>query len=248
MLKVSEFLKFIRSAYGYYWFGTFGQKASQALFNEKKKQYPNQYKASDFSSQIANPKPCYDCAGLVKSPFVYPKYNAAYDLGATGIYNKCKNKGDLKSESQLKPGYLVFKGNAKTKSHVAVYLGNGKIKEAKGHAYGIVESSLDLSKYKFWAEYYAVDYSEYDSDPAPAPAPDSNIYQVTTRYDPLMLRSYASTGAPILQKLKKGCKVIYQGEEKIVSGSTWLKVKYNSVIGWACKHEAGRNYDYLTKA
>lgn len=244
MLKVSDYLKFIRSAYGYYWFGTFGQKASQALFNEKKKQYPNQYKASDFPSQIANPKPCYDCAGLVKSPFVYPKYNAAYDLGATGIYNKCKNKGDLKSESQLKPGYLVFKGNAKTKSHVAVYLGNGKIKEAKGHAYGIVESSLDLSKYKFWAEYYAVDYSEAPAAPVEE-LKTGDILIVSIKYNSsyLSLRAYASTSAPTLKKMKKGTKVTYLGER---SGS-WLKVSCGNLIGWACQHESGKDYDYLTK-
>lgn len=245
-MLVSDYKTFIDGAYGYYWMGTIGQMASWSLYYDLKKDYPKYYTASDFSKQIANPKPCYDCAGLVKSPFVYPKYNASYDKGATGIYNACNKKGKLSSESQLKPYYLVFKGNDKTKTHVAVYLGNGKIKEAKGHAYGVVISNLDLSKYKYWAEYYAVDYS--DSVPTPEPVlKEGDILTVTTKYTELMLRAYASTSAPILQRLKKGSKVVYQGKETDNSVGHWLMIKYNNVIGWACSKENKKDYNYLTK-
>lgn len=244
-MKVSAYLDFINSAYGYYWFGCIGQKSSWALFYDRKKAYPSAYKnVEDYRKQIENPKPCYDCAGMVKSPFVYPKYNSAYDLGATGIYGKCTKKGDLTSEKQLKPGYLVFKGNSKTKTHVAVYLGNGKIKEAKGHAYGIVISNLDLSKYKYWAEYYAVDYTESSDDNS---LKEGDILVVTTKYTALMMRAYASTSAPILQRLKKGSKVLYQGKETDNSVGHWLMVKYNNVIGWACSKENKKDYNYLTK-
>ena len=50
-----EFASYCKSKEGcYYWFGTFGQKASRALYQEKKKQYPKYYTASDFEKQIAN--------------------------------------------------------------------------------------------------------------------------------------------------------------------------------------------------
>ena len=63
-----DFASYCKSKAGcYYWFGTFGQKASKALYLEKKKQYPKYYTASDFEKQIANPKQCFDCAGLIKS-------------------------------------------------------------------------------------------------------------------------------------------------------------------------------------
>ena len=242
-MKVKDYLAFINSAYGYYWFGTIGQKASWSLYYDRKKAYPSQYTATDFKEQIANPKPCYDCAGLVKSPFVYPKYNSAYDLGATGIYGKCTVKGELSAESQLKPGYLVFKGNKSTKSHVAVYIGNGQIKEAKGHAYGIVISKLDLTKYKFWAQYYAIDYS----DDLEEGLKKGDTLKVTTLYTDLMLRAYASTSAPVLQRLKKGYRVIYQGDESNDKTGHWLKVSYGSIIGWACSQEKTKDYPYLTK-
>ena len=126
-MKASEFISWARSQMGsYYWYGTFGQKASYKLYDEKKVQYPKYYTADDFSEQIKNPKPCFDCAGLVKSKWVYPKYNAADDLGATGIYGKCSIKGLLELD-KLIPGMLVFKGNDKTKTHVGIYAGNGKM-------------------------------------------------------------------------------------------------------------------------
>ena len=233
-ISVSQFLEFINKAYGYYWFGTFGQMASLALYEEKKKQYPSSYTASDFKSQIANPKPCYDCAGLVKSLFVYPKYNAAYDLGATGIYGKCTVKGSLSSEAQLKPGYLVFKGNDKTKNHVGVYLGNGKVKEAKGHAYGVITSNLNDNNWKYWAEYYAVDYSE---QPKPEPIPDNTVnvseypveLEVNTKFDDLMLREGPGTNYPIICRMKKGSRVIWSGDYKV----DWYKVNFKTMTGYA---------------
>ena len=236
MKKVNDYLSFIKKQVGnYYWMGTFGQKASWALYNDRKKAYPRYYTASDFASfasQIANPKPCFDCAGLVKSPFVYPKYNAKDDLGASGIYGKCKVKGALKSSNQLKPGYLVFKGNDKTKTHVGVYIGNNKVIEAKGHDYGVVESKFS-SAWKYYAEYYNVDYSE-EVKPTPVPVPDpelkmGDILTVNTKIDPLRLRMGPSLSAPIVCLMKKGSKVVYLGEE---SGD-WLKVRYKTMIGYA---------------
>lgn len=229
--KVNEFLSFIKKQVGsYYWYGTFGQKASWALYNDRKKAYPRYYTASDFASQIAQPKPCFDCAGLVKSLWVYPKYNPSDDLGASGIYGKCKVKGALRSSTQLKPGYLVFKGNDKTKTHVGIYIGSDKVIEAKGHAYGVIESKFS-SVWKYYAEYYNVDYSE-EVKPVPVPDPElkaGDILIVNTKIDPLRLRMGSSISAPIVCRMKKGSKVTYLGEEV----GEWLKVRYKTMIGYA---------------
>ena len=53
--------------------------------------------------------------------WVYPKYNAADDLGATGIYGKCTVKGAFVDLKQLKPGYLLFKGVDLVRADDAVY-------------------------------------------------------------------------------------------------------------------------------
>ena len=70
---------------------------------------------------------------------------------------------------------------------------------------------------------------------------------VSTKYTELMLRAYASTSAPILQRMKKGWKVTYMGEESDNATGHWLKVRCNTIVGWACSKETGRDYEYLTK-
>lgn len=241
-----EFVSYAKSKVGcYYWFGTFGQKASKALYAEKKAQYPKYYTASDFSKQIANPKQVFDCAGLVKSIILLKKYVPADDLGATGIYSKCKVKGTISNINALKVGTLLFKGSDKQKTHVGIYLGSGKIAEAKGHAYGVIESSYN-STWKYWAEYYAVDYSGAELKPD-EPLKTGDLMIVSTKYTELMLRSHASTSAPILQRMKKGSKVTYMGEKTNNGTGQWLMVKFNNVVGWACSKESWKDYYYLTK-
>ena len=234
MMKVSEYLKFIKAQVNnYYWYGTIGQTASVQLYNDRKAAYPKQYTANDYKDQIAHPKPCFDCAGLVKSPFVYPKYNAADDLGATGLYGKCTVKGAL-DKNILKPGYLVFKGNSKTKSLVGVYIGNDEVIEAKGHAYGVICSKLSENNWSYYAEYYNIDYDE--ATPEPAPDPDTEPYcehlmTVDTQTDPLRLREGPGTDYPVLYRMPKGSQVVWHG----VKSGDWLKVLYRNQWGWAHK-------------
>lgn len=223
-----EFAKYCHSKVGcYYWFGTFGQMASLSLYNDRKKAYPKYYTATDFKKQIANPKQVFDCAGLPKSIILLKKYIPSDDLGATGIYGKCKKKGSIKDIKSLKIGTLLFKGNDKTKTHVGVYQGNGIITEAKGHAYGVIESKYN-STWKYWAEYYAVDYIEAAPVPDPVPEKPSNEYKVNTKSDPLMLRTGPGLQFSIMAKMKKGSIVKF-----ISSSGSWYKVQYKTMIGYA---------------
>ena len=231
-----EFANYCKSKVGCpYWFGTFGQKATQALYNEKKSQYPNYYTASDFPAQIKAGKQVFDCAGLVKSILILNKYNSKDDLGATGIYSKCSKKGAVSKVSDLKVGTLLFKGTDKQKTHVGVYIGDNKIVEAKGHAYGVVTSSYS-STFKFWAEYYGVDYSEQATqteDPKPADSCGDKYKTMTinTKYDDLMLRSGPATTYPVMAKMPKGSTVTYLGHAE----GDWYIVKYRTYIGYANK-------------
>ena len=192
-----------------------------------------------------------------------PKNNCAAGCGY--LYDYLKAKRYTSSIRNVKPGDIVFFKSGSKCSHVGICekVSGGKIITIEGNKDNMVKRVTHNISSNIYFGVMSPDYASLDkaeapaSDPAPvkpepivpAPAaPKTYEMKVTTRYDYLMLRAYASTSAPVLQKLKKGKTVIFQGEEKIVSGSTWLKVKYNSIIGWACKHEAGKNYDYLTKA
>ena len=161
-----------------YWYGTFGQKGSKKLYDEKKKQYPKQYTAKDYPAQYG--KRVHDCAGLIKgaywseTPTSAPKYDAKTDYGATAMYNHCTKKGQIASFDKV-DGRLVFKGNDKTKTHVGVYVG-GYVIEAKGHAYGVVKTKFNAKSWQYWGqsnlfEEKAGEKPKEDPIPTPAPAP-----------------------------------------------------------------------------
>ena len=144
-----------------YWYGTYGQTATSALLTKMKAQYPSQYTASDFSSQIG--KRVHDCSGLIKgylwssSATGTPVYKAAQDKSAAGMYAEAVTKGKIATFDKV-AGRLLFKGTSASKiSHVGVYGGDGYVYEAKGHAYGVVRTTYSASDWKFWAQHVDIE-------------------------------------------------------------------------------------------
>lgn len=144
-----------------YWYGTFGQKASQSLYEYKKKQYPGYYKAKDFAAQIEEGKKVHDCIGLIKgymwttSPGdCKPVYrsNGFEDMSANGFYRHCKRKGPIATMPDI-PGIAVFMNG-----HVGVYVGGGEVIEARGHRYGVVRTKLSERKWRNWAFIEEIQY------------------------------------------------------------------------------------------
>ena len=142
-----------------YWYGTFGQISSPSLLANKKRQYPKFYTASDFSKQM-NMK-VHDCIGLIKG-YMWsknpedpkPVYCDGFpDVSADMQYNRSKRKGERISTIPEIPGILVF-----MKSHVGVYIGNGEVIEARGHAYGVVKTKLSRRPWKRWAYIDEIQY------------------------------------------------------------------------------------------
>lgn len=139
-----------------YWYGTFGQIGTAALYSSKKAQYPSYYAAKDFPNQYG--KRVHDCVGLIKgylwsdSAASVPKYNAAQDKSAQGMYSASKEKGSITSFPKRK-GQLLYKGKtASSIIHVGIYDGEGYVYEAKGHAYGVVKTLYKASEWQYWSQ------------------------------------------------------------------------------------------------
>ena len=172
-----------------YWFGTFGTVASASLYKSKCNQYPNQYPPKKFTKESFTKQygqKVHDCAGLIKGAIwsdsfddPNPSYKASEDYGANKFFTNATKNGTMDSFIDM-PGILVFKGTDKSKSHVGVYIGNGKVIEAKGHSYGVVESSV--SGFKYWAQCNLIVYENAAPapapDPKPEPKPEPNTYTV----------------------------------------------------------------------
>lgn len=154
-----------------YWYATFGNTSSVALYNTKKKQYPKQYQWECPADQLN--KRVHDCVGLIKgylwseTPASPPKYNAKQDVSANGMLQACKEKGAISTMPDV-PGVLVF-----LPGHVGVYIGGGYVIEAKGHAYGVVKTKLEGRGWKNWGKCPWIDYAQtptvqsIDSSPTP---------------------------------------------------------------------------------
>lgn len=143
-----------------YWWGTFGQTASASLYSQKKAQYPSYYTATDFSGQYG--QRVHDCVGLMKgyrwsdTPTSLPSYVAAQDVAVGGLYNQCGSRGTI-SSMPMEPGVCVFMSDM---SHVGVYIGDGYVVEARGHAYGVVKTALSGRGWGCWGK---PDWISYDT-------------------------------------------------------------------------------------
>lgn len=140
-----------------YWFGTFGNIASQALLDYKREQYPTYYPdpgSPDFTTQFG--QRVHDCVGLIKgyrwsdTSTSAPQYVISEDVDVRGLYTQCNRmRGNvdfaITSTVHLE-GMLVFDA---AMTHVGVYIGNGKIIEAQGHAYGVVQNNAYDRRAKF---------------------------------------------------------------------------------------------------
>lgn len=143
-----------------YWWGCFGQLASAALYEQKKKQYPAWYTAADFSTQYG--QKVHDCVGLIKgyrwcdTPDSFPKYSMVQDVAVRGLYDQCNKRGDIGAMPE-KPGVCVF---MKDMGHVGVYIGCGEVVEAMGHAYGVVKTKLAGRGWAYWGMPVWISYEE----------------------------------------------------------------------------------------
>lgn len=150
-----------------YWYATFGNTSTRALYDVKKKQYPKQYQWPCPADQLG--KRVHDCVGLIKgylwseTPTSPPKYNAAQDVSANGMLQRCKEKGAIGTMPEL-PGVLVF-----LPGHVGVYIGNGCVIEAKGHAYGVVKTKLAGRGWKNWGKCPWITYAQPAAPTKPTP-------------------------------------------------------------------------------
>lgn len=135
-----------------YWYGTFGQAANAGLLAEKRQQYPGYYTAGDFSAQFG--QKVHDCVGLIKgylwcdTPDSEPIYKAAQDVAVSGLYMVCPESGSIDTMPDI-PGVCVF---MRDMSHVGVYVGDGYVVEATGHARGVVKTKLAGRGWGLWGK------------------------------------------------------------------------------------------------
>lgn len=167
-----------------YWYGTFGQIATDKLLAEKAAQYPKQYSAKRISKAKAEHlgNKVHDCYGLYKgflrsaSPLDPAVYDKKYDISADTAYNRATEKGTIDTLPEIE-GIGLWK-----KGHFGVYIGGGREIEARGFDYGVLEDSVANTKFTHWFKLPEIEYVDEDTqiphEDAPVSAPSDSSVEV----------------------------------------------------------------------
>lgn len=176
--QLAEYCKRVYAAGWVYWYGTYGKKCSQSLYESKKKQYPSHYGSSrtkGYMRDIAEGKWCADCVGMIKSFFwkngditAEPKYatNNCPDVSANGMIKLCPETGKIDTIPDV-PGLVVWKDG-----HIGVYVGNGYTVEMKGFDYDCRRNKVKDGPWTKWGRLPSSMIS-YDGDKAPDTTDDA---------------------------------------------------------------------------
>lgn len=146
-----------------YWWGTSGQISTETLLNSLKKLYPDTYAKPMYANapQQLGQK-VHDCMGLIEgyfwseNPDAPAKYNSNgfTDTTADRLYAAATEKGDISTIPEI-PGLAVH-----TNGHIGVYIGNGQVIDAYGHAKGVIQSPLKRTNkpWKHWLKIPGLEY------------------------------------------------------------------------------------------
>lgn len=157
-----------------YIYATFGQILTERKLSEVRRLYPErmsekryQYARDHYVGKRTN-----DCYGLVKrykwsggdaeNPSLddIPIYDGKTDVNANAAYSKATVKGKISTIPEVR-GLIVWKSG-----HVGVYLGGGRVAEARGFDFGTVITKLSDRPWTNWFQEVGI---SYEKQPTPAP-------------------------------------------------------------------------------
>lgn len=154
-----------------YFYGTKMNKLTEDRMANLHRQYPqtvtNNYIAkARRQGQVG--KINTDCSGLI---FGY----TGKLLGSSQLYSQAKSRLSIKEWSKFAKGVVLWR-----QGHVGVYVGDGKVVEAKGINYGVVESDINNNPWKYGLVFSWMDY-EYKDKVTITTSKQPNPYKEPTK-------------------------------------------------------------------
>ena len=160
-----------------YCLGTWGQRLTERVLNDKCNQYSwNANHRSRIAQGIG--KKAFDCCGLIKGYLWDEQYNPSSDENEQGMYNNATRKGDMSSFPHTL-GTLVFMSG-----HVGVYVGNDEVIECTpyNNTYKVIKTNLWNRGWTKWGYYERIEYNDVKPEPSPSPEPVSGIISDIQRW------------------------------------------------------------------
>lgn len=153
-LQLAQFAQKALLGKARYWYGTYWQLASIALYDRKRGQYPGHYtgaRADTYRQHIRDGRMVTDCAGLVKGFFwsANGTRDSMYadgfpDCNANAMLSLCDKTGSISGVPDV-PGLILW-----TDGHLGVTIGGGYAIEARGFSYGVVKTRIRDRNWKKW--------------------------------------------------------------------------------------------------
>lgn len=220
---IAKFQYALDNKWGYI-LNTWHTKWTQACQNEKVNYMKNKYGANwknDASAQKDNSYTAAlygdrwighyvtDCSGLFY--WAFKELGGYMYHGSNTMWNKyCTSKGKLSGGKrtdgkELKPGTAVFVlKNGSDRSHVGLYVGNGKVIEASGTQTGVITTEITNKKWAEWGELKGTEFTSTTTPSITTEEPAINIGSAVVNDTKVALRSAPSTNASILTRVDKG--------------------------------------------
>lgn len=129
-----------------YVYGMKGEVMSLEKYNWLKATYGSAVWDSD-KNKVG--KVCVDCSGLI-SWYCGSKYL----YGSSDLYSKATKRGLIKDIADAPVGAALWR-----KGHIGVYIGNGQCIEARGSAYGTVQTKVSERDFTHWLVLPWIDYT-----------------------------------------------------------------------------------------
>ena len=153
--------------WGYVW-GTYGHVLDDALLSAKLEQYPTHVgNYEDFIRSNWLGGRTADCIGLIKGYSWYDPAtghinyatNGMPDINADYMAHSVAEKGTIDTIPEI-PGLAVWRSG-----HIGIYIGNGKVVEAKATRIGVVETNLSDGTWTHWIKIPYINYIEETTEP-----------------------------------------------------------------------------------
>lgn len=160
MKKSSELVAFVRGKLGTpYVYGMKGTVMTASAYEYLKRQYPSQVKDSD-KEKIG--KVCVDCSGLIS-------WCTGLIRGSSQYKETAKKVLPISQIAEAVPGCALWKPG-----HIGVYIGGGYAVEARGSAYGTVQTRVADRP---WTHILWLHDIDYNNSSAPASATEKKAAQ-----------------------------------------------------------------------
>lgn len=132
----------------------YGAKGADGVFTSQRlntlsKAYPSMFTASYIAkAKKYVGKVCTDCSGLIT-------WYTGKVLGSAQMYSTASKRIPISQIKKVPVGAVLWKSG-----HVGVYIGDGKVVEAKGINYGTVETKVSSTPWEYALLFNYIDYDD----------------------------------------------------------------------------------------